>query len=879
MTWFDLYRTRGCRAACALSLAWAVAVQARPEAPSTARPPAPTPAPAAPLAASDGATLDALVGRLQAAWAARDVTAYLGLWRFASDEAREREADFAREYFSAGDTRLIVERPPAWPARARQRLMVRTFAHSEPRAKVEQWRLVLEQDAQGWHLSAREATGRLDGLVHLSLDPGGYLAAGKVLQLPDCELRFLSGTLFTSPANVGPTLLVFVGEAELRFQPGPATEREQLRQFWGAPELVERVNTLMVRLHPADLHRLLKPADWQPDPEADRRLPVARRFFDQQAASAFVLDVNLPGSPWWVLPSLGDTLLVFDSRKGVLSYTVSTGQPESLSLFDRGRRRQVCLYALPGRSVRHSEDDQREVDALHHDVRVRLEPQQGDLQGEAVLRLRQLRPATSVRLRLRESLRVRSITSAEGGTHLFFRVRNQDSVVVSLGPLAESSEYSLTVVYGGPLDPDEWFDEAQVPNRDRAFRFDEEETFFEPVRLFSNRALWYPQPAENDYASADLSIDVPAGYLAVGPGERTGLTRADGRVVSRFHLREPGKYLAVAVGRLQLAGERQAGSVRLNAYSSALRRGTSDSLLTRAQDIMAFYTGLFGPCPYASINLVAFDADTPGGHSPPGLVALSFRSVLRRTALRDDPASFDDVPGFFLAHELAHQWWGQGVAGENYHERWLSEGAAQYAAALWTRHAHGEVVFQGVLRRLSRWARRMNAQGPIDLGYRLGHLAQDPQIYRAIVYNKGAYVLHMLRELVGASAFDTALRAFQAAHRYGKAGTDDLRAALERASGQDLADYFEAWVRGTQLPRLRLHWRADKHDARRTHLRVEAKGLPGPVPLELTLVGAGAKQAERVTLPAAGGEFEFQTPFRPTRIQLNSNQGLLADIE
>jgi aminopeptidase N len=350
-------------------------------------------------------------------------------------------------------------------------------------------------------------------------------------------------------------------------------------------------------------------------------------------------------------------------------------------------------------------------------------------------------------------------------------------------------------------------------------------------------------------------------------------------VISRFRLREPGKYLAVAVGRLQPVGERQAGSVRLNAYATSLRRGTSDGLLARAEDMIAFYTRLFGPCPYATINLVAFDADTPGGHSPPGLVALSFRSLLRRTALRDDPASFDDVPGFFLAHELAHQWWGQGVAGENYHERWLSEGAAQYAAALWTRHAHGEAAFQGVLRRLGRWARRMHAQGPIHLGYRLGHLAQDPQIYRAIVYNKGAYVLHMLRGLVGPEAFESALRAFQAEHRYAKAGSDDLRAALERASGLDLSAYFEAWVRGTRLPRLRAHWQVDRHDASRTRVRLEAEGLPGPVPLTLTLARGSATRSERLSLPAAGAEFEFKTPFQPTRVDINSDLGLLAEVD
>ena len=93
---------------------------------------------------------------------------------------------------------------------------------------------------------------------------------------------------------------------------------------------------------------------------------------------------------------------------------------------------------------------------------------------------------------------------------------------------------------------------------------------------------------------------------------------------------------------------------------------------------------------------------------------MAARPVFIRRALRDDPAGFDDVPDFFLAHELAHQWWGHGVAGENYRERWLSEGAAQYAAALWVRHDQGEDVFRGVLRQDGGVGPPRDPQGPAE---------------------------------------------------------------------------------------------------------------------------------------------------------------------
>ncbi len=832
--------------------------------------------PAAPAAAQGDP--GALVERMQAAFAARALDDYLALWHFDAPAAREAEREFARETWAADDARVLFDRPAYYPLVDRLRLVVRTFSRSEPRARVEQWGLVVQRHGDVWRIHAREPAGRLDGLVHLTLDPQGFRAAGHVLRFEDCELRLLSGTLFTTPASLGPTALVFVGEGLLHVRPRPATEREQLRQFWGQPELQERVREVFVRLHPADLARVLAPAALQPDPDAAKRLPRARRFFQEHAGSAFLLEADLPGAPWWALPSLGDGLLMFRSRKGVLSYTVSNGQPESISLFDRTRRVQICLYPGRGRDTRYDEDAGREADALRHELRVSFEPRTRTLRGEDLLHLRLLRPAASLRLRLKESLRVHSVVSS-AGTHLFFRVRNQDSLVVALGPLADEKELSLRVTYAGALDPGALVDEADVPGQERRYLLGGG-PLSEDVTLYSNRALWYPQPADDDYAEAELKLDVPEGYFVVAPGERSESFVRDGRQHATYVLRQPGKYLSAFLGRVDFATRRQAGAVSLEAYATPLRRGDAPGLLERASEILEFFTRQFGPCPYPVINVVLLQGGAPGGHSPPGMIVLTARSPFARDRLADDPANFDDVSHFYLAHELAHQWWGQGVAGQNYRERWLSEGAAQYAAALWVQHAHGQRTFEGVLRRLARWALRAGPAGPIQLGFRLGHIQRDPQIYRAIVYDKGAYVLHMLRGLVGDEAFFAALRAFQQEHRFTKAGTDDLREALEKAAQTDLRAYFDAWVYGTGVPRLRGEFRAAPvGQGQRVQVSLRADELPGAVPLELTLRDGAHSLVRRVTLPPGGSVFTFDAPFKPSRLELNSDAGLLAWVE
>ena len=146
--------------------------------------------------------------------------------------------------------------------------------------------------------------------------------------------------------------------------------------------------------------------------------------------------------------------------------------------------------------------------------------------------------------------------------------------------------------------------------------------------------------------------------------------------------------------------------------------------------------------------------------------------------------SFDGYPPFFLAHELAHQWWGQAVGWKNYHEQWLSEGFAQYFAA----HVRGEGPRRR--RRSATCCARCGAgrsnnrtQGPVYLGYRLGHIKAESRVFRAVVYNKGAMVLHMLRRLVGDEKFFARHPASSMRDwRFRKAGTDDFRLAMEKAS-------------------------------------------------------------------------------------------------
>jgi Peptidase family M1 domain len=821
-----------------------------------------------------------LFDRVESAWSERRLADYLALWSFPNAEARQAEEFLASDAFSAGETRLTIDRPERATTDTRLMVVARTLDIREPRGRLDQWRLRLELTAAGWRIVGREPLGSIDGLVHLTLDPHGFRADGLTLTLPDFEVHFEQGTLFTSPESLGPTVAVFVGRARVRFAPRLPTEREQLRQFAGQQELVERVEQVFVRLHPADWQRVLAHGQLQPDRAAPGRWAAAQRLFQAQAARSYVLDTELQRGPWWVLPAPGDALVTFRARKSLLTFSVNDGQAEAISLFDRDNRRQICLYPAEGHDTRYNEDELRASDVLEHHLRVRFETD-GSLSGSDTLRIQMRSPVSTLRLRLRESLRVLSVTS-RAGSHLFSRVRNQSTVMVTLGPLTGQSEISLTVRYAGPLTSERTAEDAlQAEPTVETFEL-RNEFPFDRAQVFSGHTLWYPQVEADDHAVAEMEFDVPVGWAAVAGGTRETRPSSDPkRSVAAFHLQQPAKYLAVAVGRLEAAAQGEASGVHLQVWATARKRREAAELLQRARDILSFYVESFGPCPYSNLNLVLQEGEVPGGHGPAGLVVLSERPPRLTGELRDDPATLWQIPGFFLAHELAHQWWGQGVAGQNYHERWLTEGSAQYAAALWSRHAYGADTFDDILRHFGRWALRTTGEGPIHLGQRLGHLKRDPQIYRALAYNKGAYVLHMLRALVGEEPFLRALRNFQERYRYAKAGTDDLRAVLEGESGRDLKPYFDAWIYGTTVPLLRVEQQvtgAAKGGGFVTSVTVQGTNVPGPLPLQIALRQDAGTTLANVVLTPGGNTFKLETRSRPTGVELNADHGLLVLI-
>jgi aminopeptidase N len=309
--------------------------------------------------------------------------------------------------------------------------------------------------------------------------------------------------------------------------------------------------------------------------------------------------------------------------------------------------------------------------------------------------------------------------------------------------------------------------------------------------------------------------------------------------------------------------------------------GRGRGLAERAVDVAQFYESIIGDSPFSTFTLAVIENTLPGGHSPGYFAILNQPTSNSGVSWRNDPAAFSSYPEFFLAHEVAHQWWGQAVGWRNYHEQWLSEGFAQYFAALYAQKFRGDEVFANVMRQMRRWAIAESDQGPIYLGYRVGHIKNEGRAFRAVVYNKGATVLHMLRRLMGDDAFFRGIRRFYVESRFTKVGTEGLRQAMEAEAGRSLERFFERWIYNATLPQISLRYRVESAlGSKVVVLHFEQTGDIFDLPVTVTLQYSDHKPVD-VVVPVTDKVVELRVPLEGTlkTVDVSRDDGTLAEVD
>jgi aminopeptidase N len=288
---------------------------------------------------------------------------------------------------------------------------------------------------------------------------------------------------------------------------------------------------------------------------------------------------------------------------------------------------------------------------------------------------------------------------------------------------------------------------------------------------------------------------------------------------------------------------------------------------------MDFYDDYVGPFAYERLANITSPV-TGGGMEAATAIMYHESSVTGNRSVR-----WRNV----IIHEVAHQWFGNAVTESDWDDIWLSEGFATYFTLLFIEHAYGRDEFVAGLRSS---AERVFAQYETDPEYRIVHddLSDMRRVTSGATYQKGSWILHMLRNRMGDEAFWEGIRAYYARYMNANATTAEFRTVMEEASGLDLELYFEQWLYNGGNPRIEGWWTYDP-DAQAVRIEINQTQTAGPtfdLPLEVGIHFDGATlptMIETLSVDERFHRFVIPVDNRPTNVTLDPNVKTLFESE
>jgi aminopeptidase N len=287
-----------------------------------------------------------------------------------------------------------------------------------------------------------------------------------------------------------------------------------------------------------------------------------------------------------------------------------------------------------------------------------------------------------------------------------------------------------------------------------------------------------------DKASYSFEITAPEHYTVATNGAHLGSEPADeGKQRHRWRAEDPtATYLVtLAIGALDLELGSTESGLPLRHYFHEEAAPVSRDAFDATADMLAYFEEVFGPYPFESYGAILASAPFPG--------ALETQTIPTYGA----GAAHESV----IAHEMAHQWFGNSVSVVDWSEIWLSEGFASYASWLWVGASDGQEAMDQTLMRTYGFVQRGQIGPPADIGRK--------QMFGAEVYIRGAWVLRALHESVGDETFFAILRQHHERNRNGNSSITEFVELSVELGGEEQRALLNAWLHDEKPPTLP-HW-------------------------------------------------------------------------
>ncbi len=495
------------------------------------------------------------------------------------------------------------------------------------------------------------------------------------------------------------------------------------------------------------------------------------------------------------------------------------------------------------------------IDVQHYNFSIALNDQNDTIKGRATVDIKFLKDASTFQLNLvkqnskGKGMLVSAVT--ENGENVAFV---QDSDVVNINYVAKNNSlHSYKIIYQGvPADG------LIISTNEYGHR-----TFFGDN--WPNRAHnWLPcadYPA--DKATVDFEVIAPDHYQVVSNGLKTEEKSLPNHL--KFtHWKEsvalPTKVMVIGVADFVIDHPGDVGEIPVYTYVFPEDKDIGFKSYAVAKEILPFYISKIGP--YAYEKLANVQSKTIFGGMENASAIFYFEKSVKSRGIEE-----------LMAHEIAHQWFGDAASEKNFGHLWLSEGFATYMTNLYLENKYGTDTLKKRLTadRKKVFSFEKHRLTPVaDTTVNTNYM----QLLNANSYEKGSWVLHMLRRKLGDDLFWKGVRNYYAKYDGSNANTNDLRQIMEQTSGQSLKQFFDQWIYTAGHPKLTVSWKFDAAKRSVEFNIVQTQNTLFEFPLEVSIDG----QLHSISVKDKNTIIQFPSKTAPADVKVDPNVNLLGEF-
>ena len=557
-------------------------------------------------------------------------------------------------------------------------------------------------------------------------------------------------------------------------------------------------------------------------------------------------------------------LLIFYSSLVLVAFNSEVRSEERELLCHQSQ----TLLAPPDSSDARKYAPSREIDILHLALDVTPDFKERSVSGKATLRFKPVAKAFQ-ELRLDGiDLMVSSVVSTE--KIMAWQATDKNIIITFEQPIAPDKEASVTIAY------------RAEPKAGLYFRTPEMGYKPQDMHVWSQGETtearnWYPcWDSPNAKSTSEVTCRVPEGMVVLSNGKMVSEERdsGSGLMAVRWLQDKPhANYLICLVAGYLKKVEDKYKDIPLAFYTPASQIDQAMNSFKETKDIMGFFEQEIGvPYPWAKYYQVCVDDFGWGGMENTSITTLN-----DSTLHTPDFENLRSSQGL-IAHEMAHQWFGDLVTCKDWSQIWLNESFATYYESLYNAHKNGR---DNMLYELYGRARQITGITNDENAIVRRNYDNSHEMFNYLAYPKGGWVLHMLRAQLGDDLYRRCIKTYLQRHQFGNVVTDDLRSVIEELSGRSFDQFFDQWLYHGRQPQLDVTYSWDENTKlakvtiRQTQ-KIDENVVLFDFPLTIRFKGKSGSTDKQIIVKEKEEDFYFPLEGAPEIVRLDPDYTLLA---